>query len=222
MIEPSENKELINRLKVVEEVLTYTCRACDKDLPVGVGLLQEWKRFCGSFCREYVTNRQKLNQLCEALDADLCIQCRHSSTQEEYCTRCIQLIKSKVTPTKSAPSNKLLLMGLVALVGLMLLVCHVRAQDMEFERVCRSPKSYNLSAPIYEHVAEVMNTTPTILHQVALLKVENYTHIERVFLGSYHKISNEDNFVRSKTILSSEILRVLHRNTVAWSEICSD
>ena len=110
----------------------------------------------------------------------------------------------------------------ITLVTLLMLIFQVYAQDTGLERVCRSPKSYNLSAPIYEHVAEVMNTTPKILYQVALLKVENYTHIERIFIGTYHNVMDTNKFEHSKKILGVEILRVLNRNAQAWGEICND
>jgi hypothetical protein len=105
---------------------------------------------------------------------------------------------------------------------LLMLVFHASAQDTRFKRICRSPRLYDVSAPIYKQVAEIMNTTPKILKQVTLLKVENYTHIERVFFGSCHNLIDTDKFEHSKKILSGEILTVLSRNAQAWGEICSD
>lgn len=86
------------------------------------------------------------------------------------------------------------------------------------ERICRSPKSFNLSGrSVYSAAADALGTTPDIVKEVVMLKVENYEHVIAV-VNDYDAYESE----RSRTFLMAQVNRLLGRNLKAWAEYCND
>ncbi len=72
------------------------------------------------------------------------------------------------------------------------------------DRICRSPKLYNISGiPLYDYAAHILGTDPETVNEIALRKVENHNHIETI-VHNY----DEKNFEHSRMILTFEMLRV--------------
>ena len=72
------------------------------------------------------------------------------------------------------------------------------------ERICRSPKLYDMRQfQIYAVAADVMHATYEDIEKVSMMKVENYGHIENVAYPV-----DADQFERSRNALVLELLRL--------------